>query len=104
MGLTRLQDDLLMDFKEQKLLIYEQIELFDPLGDQLSKPAARRLVDKGVLIFAEVVCYCISAGCIAGAVFLDKLYPFYILSQIRFRKEYLSLGWQNTLYLQIAVY
>ena len=104
MGLTRLQDDLLMDFKEQKVLIYEQIELFDPLGDQLSKPAARRLVDKGVLIFTEVLCYALSLGSIAFAVFLDKLYPFYILSQLRFRPEYSNLGWKNSLYLNIGVY
>ncbi len=104
MGLTRLQDDLLMDFKEQKLLIYEQIELFEPLGDRLNRPAARRLVDKGVLIFTEVLCYCLSLASIAFGVFLNKIYPFYILSQIRFRPEYSSLGWQNTLYLNIGVY
>ena len=68
-----MQDDLLMDFKEQKMLIYEQIELFDPLGDQLSKPAARRLADKGVLIFFEILFYILSLSAIAGGVFLVLL-------------------------------
>lgn len=104
MALTRLQDDLLIDFKAQKQLIYEQIDLIDPLGTQLRKPAARRLVDKGVMIFGEILCYVLAAGCFAAIFFLDKVYPFYILSSIRFRPEYLNLGAKNTLALQFAVY
>jgi hypothetical protein len=104
MALTRLHDDLLLDFKAQKALIYEQIELIDPLGEQLSKPAARRLVDKGVLIFTEVACYVMAAASVAFAFFLDKIYPFYILEEIRFRGKYADLGWQNTMMLQFAVY
>lgn len=104
MGFTSLQDDLLNDFKEQKRLIVEQIELFDPLATTLRKPAAQRLVSKGALIFAEVLCYLLALGAVAFAVFLNKLYPFYILSEIRVKPEFESLGNTNMQLLQYSIY
>ena len=104
MGFNSLQDDLLSDFKEQKRLIIEQIELFDPLATTLRKPAAQRLVSKGAIIFAEVLCYLLALGAIAFAVFLNKLYPFYILSEIRVKPEFESLGSTNMQLLQYSIY
>lgn len=83
MALTRLQDDLLQEFNEEKKMIYAQLELFDPLSDSLRKPAAKRLLHKGALILLEILLYLGSLSAIAGAVFFDRLYPFYILSQLR---------------------
>lgn len=92
---TRLQDDLLRDFKEQKKMIYKQVELLDPLATSLRKPAAQRLISKGALIFSEVLCYVLFLGIIAFMVFMDKIYPFYILSELRFKSEFRQLGWIN---------
>jgi hypothetical protein len=99
-----LNDDLLRDFKEQKEMIYEQVELFDPLGTRLRRPAAVRLVSKTALIITEIFCYLLALGTIAAGVFLDKLYPFYILSEIRNNKGYANLGWQNLEYFNLAIY
>lgn len=104
MALTRLQDDLLQDFNEQKQMIEQQLEVFDPMGMELSKPAAQRLVSKGAMIFAEIICYLMSLGCIAFAVFLNKLYPFYILSELRFKPKYNSLGVINIEAFNMAIY
>ncbi len=104
MALSRLQDDLLQDFNEQKLMIESQLEVFDPMGVELSKPAAQRLVSKGALIFAEICCYLLSLGCIAFAVFLTKLFPFFILSEIRFKSQYNALGAVNVEAFNLAIY
>jgi len=102
--MSKLQDDLLQDFKEQKNVIYKQLEVFDPLGTLLSKPAAQRLVNKTVLIITEIVCYLLSAGSIAFAVFMNKIYPFYILDDLQNRPEYLKLGWMDIRIFVICVY
>jgi hypothetical protein len=87
MALTRLQDDLLQEFNEERKMIYAQLELFDPLSDSLRKPAAKRLLHKGALILLEILLYLLSLGDIGVAVFFDRLYPFYILSQLRVKGE-----------------
>lgn len=101
---TRLQDDLLKDFKEQRKMIYKQVELLDPLATSLRKPAAQRLISKGSLIFSEVLCYVIVLGLIAFVVFMDKIYPFYILTELRFKSEFRQLGWVNIQAFVMAVY
>ena len=103
MPVNKLQDDLLHEFRASKNMIINQIELFEPLAASLRKPAARRLVAKGLLVFAELLCWLLALGAIAFAVFLNKLYPFYILFQLR-RTEFKSLGANNILSLQWAVY
>jgi hypothetical protein len=99
-----LNDDLLRDFKDQKEMIYKQIEFFDPLGTRLRQPAAQRLVSKTALIITEILCYVLAIACIVFIFFTDKIYPFYILAELRFRTEYSQLGQQNIQYFAIAVY
>jgi hypothetical protein len=101
---TRLQDDLLRDFKDQKVMIYDQIELLDPLGTSLRKPAAQRLISKGAFIFAEILCYLLVLGTIALAIFMEQIYPFYVLSEIRYKAEYQKLGWINIQAFSFTVY
>lgn len=104
MSLTRLQDDLLHDFKEQKAVIEQQLEVFDPMGMELAKPAARRLVSKSILIITEILCYLLSLGSIAFAVFLTKLYPFYILEEIKVKPEYSKLGNMTVSLFNLSIY
>ncbi len=101
---TRLQDDLLRDFKEQKKMVYEQVELLDPLGTSLRKPAAQRLASKGGLIFAEILCYLLAVGIITFLFFMDKIYPFYIIADLRNKPDYRSLGWINIEVFTIVIY
>lgn len=102
--MPKLQDDLLRDFKEQKAMIYSQLEVFDPMGTQLAKPAAQRLVNKGILIVSEILCYLLALGAIAFAFFLTKIYPFYILSEIQYKSDYVKLGWMNVRMFTICIY
>lgn len=104
MALSRLQDDLLHDFKEQKKMIELQLEVFNPLGIELSKPAAVRLVHKGLLIFTEIVCYLLSVGVVALAVLLPKTFPFGILQELRSSKEFTGLSSLNIEVLNVSVY
>lgn len=101
---SSLQDDLLFDFKEQKTLIEQQLEVFDPLGTELSKPAARRLVSKTALIIAEILCYCLAAGAVTFAVLMTRFPPFDILPEIRFNPDVVELGWQRLEWFNIAIY
>ena len=80
MGTSRLQDDLLQGFNEEKKLIREQLELFDPLGVSLRLPAAQRLLNKSLLIACEILCYLLFAGMIVVIVVRNNLYPFYLLN------------------------
>jgi hypothetical protein len=77
-----LQEELIRDFQEQKKMISEQVELIDPMATSLRKPAARRLFHAGIIVFMEIIAWLLFLGCIAFAVFMDRLSPFYIINQI----------------------
>ncbi len=101
---SKLQDDLMNEFREEKRLINAQIDIFDPLGISLRKPAARRLASKGLIIFGELLCWMLVLGCIVFAVFLNKLYPFYLLFQLRAPAYSTTLGLNNVHMLQWSAY
>lgn len=82
-----LQDELIKDFQEQKLAIADQMALLDPLARSLRKPAAKRLLSAGMLIFAEIICWMFFLAAIALFVFFNKLYPFYLIGHLGFRAE-----------------
>jgi hypothetical protein len=103
MAVTRLQDDLLHEFQEEKRMIRSQIEDFEPLAVSLRKPAAQRLANNGLILFAELLCWAIFLGAIAACVFLNRLYPFYLLFQLR-QPRYADLGTQNIQLLLWSVY
>ena len=77
-----LQDELINDFQEQKKIIREQIGLIDPLAASLRKPAAKRLFHAGFLVFMEIIAWLLFLAAIGTIFFLNKLYPFYLLSQM----------------------
>lgn len=79
---TRLQDDLIKDFLEQKRTINEQIKLIDPMATSLRRPVAQRLLHSSFSIFLEVICWLLFAGLLAYVVFMDRLVPFYVLSKL----------------------
>ena len=83
MNMSRLQDDLLQDFREQKELVDNQLELLGPLEARLHKRAATRLLGKGWLIFMEAVCYTMAGAMIALAVLKSKIYPLSVWEDMR---------------------
>jgi hypothetical protein len=104
MASTRLQDDLLREFREQKRVIQAQIDDFNPLAMSLRKPAAQRLAGKGLILFGELLCWGLFLGAIAMCVFLNRLIPFYLLFQLKRPQHVESLGLQNVQMLQWGVY
>jgi len=83
MALSRLQDDLLQEFREERKLISGQLELFDPLAASRYKPAAKRLLNKGLLIFFEIITYLLFLCSIAVVIFMNRLFPLYVLDAVR---------------------
>ncbi len=105
MSLTTLKDDLLHEFREERIMINEQIELLDPLATSLRKPAAQRLLSSSTLIISEVTCYIISLGGIAFIGFMHKIFPFVVLNDVFYDAETRSkAGTSNLLFLILAIY
>ena len=105
MALTTLKDDLLQEFREERIMINEQIELLDPLATSLRKPAAIRLLSSGTLIITEVSCYIVSLGGLAFIAFMHEIYPFNVMSDIFYNAEMRNkAGNLNLLYFILAVY
>lgn len=95
MALTRLQEDLLQEFKEERRMIVNQIELFDPLASSMRRPAAQRLFSKGALIFLELFVWLAFFGTIALGFLLKKLFPYYVLGQLQARATEAGIGRYN---------
>lgn len=105
MSLTTLKDDLLQEFREERTMINEQIELLDPLATSLRRPAAQRLISASTLVLVELVCYVVSVGGIAFVAFMHRIYPFSLLSQIFYNvQDRNHIGSLNVTYLTLAVY
>lgn len=105
MSLTTLKDDLLQEFREERIMINEQIELLDPLATSLRKPAAQRLLSSGTLIITEVSCYILSLGGAAFAAFMHKIYPFSTLHDAMYNSEVRGkFGTEHLMYLTAAIY
>ena len=105
MPLTTLKEDLLQEFREERIMINEQIELLDPLATSLRKPAAQRLLSSGTLIVTELLCYALSLGGIAFIAYMHKIYPFTVFTDIFYNTQYKnSIGSNNLLYAALAVY
>jgi hypothetical protein len=104
MATTRLQDDLLHQFREEKRMIQSQLEDFEPLAVSLRKPAAQRLVRKGLIVLGEILCWALFLGAIAACVFLQKLLPFRLLFQLKQPEHAAGFDSQNVSLLRWSVY
>jgi hypothetical protein len=105
MSLATLKDDLLKEFREERIMINDQIELLDPLATSLRRPAAQRLLSSGTLIMAEIICYIISVSGIAVMAFMHLIYPFNVLKEAFYNSEMRNkAGALNLVYLDLAIY
>jgi len=105
MALTTLKDDLLREFREERIMINDQIELLDPLATSLRKPAAQRLLSSGTLIISEISCYIISLGGLAFLGFMHMIHPFSIMGELFYNPEMRNkAGSMNVVYFILAVY
>jgi hypothetical protein len=105
MSLTTLKDDLLAEFREERIMITDQLEMLDPLATSLRKPAAQRLLSSGTLIITEFSCYIVSLGGIAFTALLHRIYPFSLLSKTFYDPELRNkIGGPNLTMLIAATY
>lgn len=82
MALTTLKDDLMQEFREERIMINEQMEILDPLGTSLRRPAAQRLISSTTLVLTEVVCYALFIGGIALGFTIHSIYPFSLMNTV----------------------
>lgn len=105
MALTTLRDDLLQEFREERILISEQLELLGPLAMSLRQPAALRLLSSTTLIISEVSCYILSMGGLACVIFMHLIYPFSLLSELFYNPQHRNnIGATNLASLTLAIY
>lgn len=105
MSLTTLKEDLLAEFREERIMITEQLEMLDPLATSLRRPAAQRLLSSGTLIITEFSCYIISLGGVAFTALMHKIHPFSILSKAFYNPELRNqVGGPNLSMLIMATY
>lgn len=105
MSLTTLKDDLLAEFRDERIMITEQLELLDPLATSLRRPAAQRLLSSGTLIITEFSCYVISLGGLTITALLNHIYPFSLLNKMFYTPEIRNkIGTPNLTMLIAAIY
>lgn len=105
MALTTLKDDLLAEFREERIMINDQLELLDPLATALRRPAAQRLLSSSTLFIAEFGCYIVSLGGIAFGALMHRIYPFKLLSEMFYAADVRDkVGGPNISMLIVATY
>ncbi len=105
MSLTTLKDDLLAEFREERLMINDQLEILDPLGTSLRMPAAQNLYSSTSLFIAEYCSYVGSVAAIVFAVTMHRIYPFSLLNTVHYNPDARSaLAGTNITLLSASVY
>jgi hypothetical protein len=105
MSHTTLKEDLLAEFREERVMITEQIELLDPLATSLRQPAATNLLSSSTLVITEYICYFLSAGSIAFLFLMHRIFPFSLLSNFFYNPDFRNqIGSANILYFMGAIY
>src|SRR5690606_13981032 len=78
-------------FHAEKEFLAEQLNLMEPMGNDLRKPVAHRVFSAGWLLFLELVCYLAGIAFIALIFFMSKIFPFYLLSEMQSKYEVSSV-------------
>ena len=105
MSLSTLEDDLLNELKEEHRLIYEQIEVLDPLSVALRKPLHQRMMSNTLLTLGEIICYMLAIGGIIFTAVAHTIYPFSVLAKVYNSKALMSkLGDSDVDHFALAVY
>jgi hypothetical protein len=105
MSFTTLKDDLLAEFREERMMINDQLELLDPLGTSLRRPETQNLHGPSTLFIIEIIGYILCVCCLAFAILMHNIYPFSILNTALYNPELRSsLGGPNITLLSASVY
>lgn len=105
MSHTTLKEDLLAEFREERVMINEQIEILDPMATSLRLPAAMSMLSSSTLVITEYICYFLALGSIAFVFLMHRIFPFSLLSNLFYTPEFRnSIGASNVVYLMGATY
>jgi hypothetical protein len=85
-------------------MIQSQLELIEPLSASLRKPAVQRVAGAGLILFGELLCWALVLVAVAMCIFLNKLYPFYLLFELSRPEHTQELGMQHVQMLRWSVY
>lgn len=80
---SNLTRDLILDFQDQKVQLEKQIQQTDPIATALHIKAGRHFFQTGFILFMELLVWILLVASVAFLIFMDKLYPFHFLYQIR---------------------
>lgn len=80
---SNLTNDLILDFQDQKLQLDKQVQQTDPMATALHTKAGRHFFQTGFILFLELLVWVLLVACVAFLIFMDKLYPFHFLFQIK---------------------
>src|SRR5690606_17321500 len=80
---SNLTTDLILDFQDQKLQLEKQIQQTDPIATALHTKAGRHFFQTGFILFLELLVWILLVACAAFLIFMNKLYPFHYLFQIK---------------------
>lgn len=82
MNIPTILEDLIKDFFQGRIANLEGIEQTDLLVAKIRKPFAYRFFQTGFSLFLELLLWIGMVACFAAIIFMEKLYPFSVLSQL----------------------
>lgn len=103
---TRLHEDLLREFKQEKEMVNAHLALLDPLAVSLRKPVASRIFNSIVLLVLEGLSWLGLITVVAFCIVRDKIYPFYILARMRSKGTAMGFSARDvdSLYWSVVVF
>ncbi|HET8573862.1 MAG TPA: hypothetical protein VFL76_08315 [Edaphocola sp.] len=82
MNIPAILEDLIKDFQEQRRTNLQEIEWTDQLMARIKRPFAFRFFQAGFSLFLELLLWVAFMASVGGIIFMERLYPFVLLSQI----------------------
>lgn len=82
MNIPTILEDLIKDFYQGRGANLEEIEQTDLLVAKIKKPFAYRFFQTGFSLFLELLLWIGMVACFAAIIFMEKLYPFSVLSHL----------------------
>lgn len=104
METTKLHEDLLKSFKEEKDFLDAQLDLIDPLSLRLRQSAVARWMNKIFLLTIEAIIWLSAIALLAFCFLRDSIYPFYVLARLRNKASLLGFSDRDVENLYRSIY
>ncbi len=101
---TKLKEDLLLEFAEEKKMVNQHLSMLDPLALNLRKPIVSRIWSNFQLYLFEALILLSIVGILAFCFLRDTLYPFYVLARLRAKTLELDISKHDMEGLYLSIY